>query len=506
VDRVLSHVSARQSLIVLGVGLLVLAPVLVKLAFYPAYPGSDDSFIHMAVAEHILHGDGWGIARNEHVNLSSSPMFTVVLLLILAIGSIGLAQAISLAFACAALAITFLATRTMTSSAACGLAALVVAAANIHLWRWSGTMMETSLGYLTVTVISAATLLLIRAKSESFWYLLGLGILVGLGTEVRFEIGLFLPLTIIALWFAGLRGRLVVVIVGFAVSFAPWVVFATAYFGSPIPTTFFAKATGFHIVNVAIAKQLGEVVASGFGVSMILAPVAVAMVARNTEGRAKLRSYAIPLTFLMAWPIALFGFYYLKMAVLQSAARYYLPGMATWPIAFGLLVGTVPALALHRYRVAAAAGLAACLTAALVLNAMTISPVLAGFNNGYRSAMASGAAYLRANCHRGDVALIYSDIGILAEDGIGACALSDGGALATPSLRGMTLPQAVATVHPAFLVQSIGHHPDELSSQYPGLTLRMVKAYTDHGVQLAGQKDFINIYAVQRMVWPSARR
>jgi hypothetical protein len=147
-------------------------------------------------------GRGWGIVSNDRVNLSSSPLFTVLLLLVLRVGSIGLAQVLSLVFACAGLAVTYLATRAMTSSVACGLGALVVAAANVHLWRWSGTMMETSLGYLSVTVIALTTLMLIRSKSESIWQLALLGLFTALGTEVRFEIGLLLPLSFLALWFS----------------------------------------------------------------------------------------------------------------------------------------------------------------------------------------------------------------------------------------------------------------------------------------------------------------
>jgi hypothetical protein len=61
-------------------------------------------------------GPGWGIVSNDRVNLSSSPLFTVLLLLVLRVGSIGLAQVLSLVFACAGLAVTYLATRAMTSS------------------------------------------------------------------------------------------------------------------------------------------------------------------------------------------------------------------------------------------------------------------------------------------------------------------------------------------------------------------------------------------------------
>jgi len=41
-------------------------------------------------------------ASNGWVNLSSSPIFTVLLLPVLAVGSIGLAQLLSVVFACAA--------------------------------------------------------------------------------------------------------------------------------------------------------------------------------------------------------------------------------------------------------------------------------------------------------------------------------------------------------------------------------------------------------------------
>ena len=179
---------------------LVLTPALVKLIFYPAYPGPDGAFLHIAVAEHILDGTGWGVNSHHPVNLSSSPIFVLLLVSILAIGSMGVAQIFSVVFACAALAITFFATRAITASSMCGLAALVVAAANVHLWRWSGTVMEPTLAYLAVTLISATTLWLVRARRTSVWNFALLGALIGFGTLVRFEIGILLPLSMGALW------------------------------------------------------------------------------------------------------------------------------------------------------------------------------------------------------------------------------------------------------------------------------------------------------------------
>jgi 4-amino-4-deoxy-L-arabinose transferase-like glycosyltransferase len=477
---------------------LILLPALVKLAFYPSYPGSDDAFIHIATAEHILRGDGWGIVSNDRVNLSSSPVFTVLLLPILAIASIGLAQLVTLAFACAALAVTYFATRAITASTMAALAALVIAAANAHLWRWSGTVMEASLAYLSVTIIAALTLFLIQARRASTWRLALLGALIGLGTLVRFEIGLLLPLSFVALWVSWQsdRMRLTAIVGGFTVAVLPWIVFATAYFGTPIPTTFFAKASALHIMNASVVKALGTVVASGFGVSLVLATAAFAVAFRTVEGRIKLRERAIPLLFLVSWPIALFLFYYVKTDGLQSAARYFLPGMATWPIAVGLVISAVPRV--QRYRSWLAAALVICVAAGVVINVWKVQPVLAAFNGGYRMAMTHGASFLREKCKPGDVALIDTDIGIMAYDGIGDCVFVDGGALATPAVRGMTFAEKLSRVRPTYAVQSIGTSRNELGAAYPQLRLLMAESYPDHGVANAGNLDWLNIYRADR--------
>jgi len=273
--------------------------------------------------------------------------------------------------------------------------------------------MEASLGYLSVVVIAAATLRLMAAR-RSVWEFVLLGGLIGLGTQVRFEIGIFLPLAIAALMFsrqAGLR-QIAAIFGGFVVAVMPWIAFATAYFGSPIPTTFAAKTTGLHLVNSVITKSLGTIVVTGFGVSMLIAAIAIALAARSDEGRERLREYALPILFLIGWPIALFAFYYLKTDELQSPGRYFLPGMATWPIALGLLIAAVPRKQQNRPWLVAA--LAGCLAVGLVINATSVRPVLNVFNAGYRTAMSHGAEFLREHCRPGDKALIWSDIGVMS--------------------------------------------------------------------------------------------
>ena len=131
-----------------------------------------------------------------------------------------------------------------------------------------------------------------------------------------------------------------------------------------------------------------------------------------------------------------------------------------------------------------------------MINATAIQPVLSVFNGEYRTAMMRGAEYLRENCKPGEIALIEIDIGIMADDGIGDCTLVDGGALATPSLRGMNLAEKLAHVRPTYFVRCTGLSADELASEHPQLELLMSEAYTDHGLTTAGQRDYMSIFRV----------
>lgn len=92
----------------------------------------------------------------------------------------------------------------------------------------------------------------------------------------------------------------------------------------------------------------------------------------------------------------------------------------------------------------------------------------------------------------------------MARDGIGDCTLVDGGALATPDLRGMTLAEMLSRVEPTYLVQSIGHSRNEFASDFPQLTLQMWESYTDHGIAKAGQKEYLNIYRVGLATTPES--
>ena len=40
--------------------LVAAVPILIKLVCYPAYPGSDDAYIHLTMVRNLTHALGWG--------------------------------------------------------------------------------------------------------------------------------------------------------------------------------------------------------------------------------------------------------------------------------------------------------------------------------------------------------------------------------------------------------------------------------------------------------------
>ncbi|MGY1752142.1 hypothetical protein [Blastococcus sp. SYSU D01042] len=489
-----SRATSTSWMATLGAVVLIVTPALAKVCFYADYPGSDDAFIHIAVAQHILDGEGWGIDSSDRVNMSSSPVFTVLLLPLLAMGDIGLIQLVTLAFASAALALLYVTARRLSGSTGIALVALAVGAFNVHLWRWSGTVMETSLGFLAVALIVWLTVGSDhRLESDRRLFLAGLA--VGLGTLVRFEIGILLVLIVATLFLGGSRvvPRVAIIVAGFAGPVLAWVAFAQAYFGDPVPTTFSAKASSFHLVNVEITRQIVSVVASGYLVSLVAAVGLSVIAIRGGTQPADLAGLRRDGLVLIGWPLALFAFYYLKTDFLQSAARYYLPGMYTWPLVFALLL-SLPAVRRAAGSPALIAVGALSLAAALVFNAVQVAPVLQQFNDGYRSTMAEGAAFLRGACRPGDRALISVDIGVMADEGIGNCELLDGGGLATPRLQQMDLDELVEATTPTFVVQSIAEASGDLLTDHPEWRTVLTVEYASHGVSTAGARNFLNIY------------
>ena len=390
---------------------------------------------------------------------------------------------------------TYLIVRKTTASRETALFVLALAAGNVYLWRWSGTVMETTLAYLFVVLIAGLTLRLMQSgEAISGPPIFVLGILVGLGTLVRFEIGLLLPLSLLAVLSNPREGKwkAAFMVVGFASATAPWIMFAHLYFGSVLPTTFAAKTGGLHLFNSGVVTSIATIVLTAAGLSLVFAVYEVTGAFRKQGIGILTGSRARQVLYLVSWPVLLFVFYYLKTNGLQAPARYFLPGMATWPIAAGMMVSFPPWTRARSWL--AISTMVGTVLVGLAVNYFKVQPQFRSFNGEYRAAMSQGAEFLRDHCNAGDSALIVVDIGIMSREGIGACSLLDGGGLATPRLHGMTLWKQLALTKPSYLVEVRGLGAGDLIDQDRSLSLMLSRSYADHGISTAGDAVYLNIY------------
>ncbi|MGE3652135.1 MAG: hypothetical protein AB7G10_27655 [Reyranellaceae bacterium] len=460
-------------------------PVAVRMAYYPHYPGSDDAFIHASIIQNIRSGAGWGINPGENVFLTTSPLFTLAFL--------GLSHLVPNVISAGLVASTiavlvggcgvYVVARQLRIDATLAVAATLLAATNLHLWRWGGTFMEVSFAYAAIIWTVALYLRLIAEPEAPRTVLFGwLGAVVGLTVLLRPESGL-LGIAFFADHLIGRRRwivrRFAAAALGLAVSIGAYAVWATGVFGSWLPTTLAAKTTSSLIlVNPEVARQAVIVFGTGC-LGSGLALLGAAAVLATGAGRAAALQALRPGAALIAVPLLVVAFYYLKAEFIQSAARYFLPFMATVPV-FAALAVAASGSRLARKALWIGVGVQGLL--ALVLNHAMTAPVLARMWDQYVTTMSTAAAELDRRCMTGDRALVVEDIGVLSWRHDKTCYILDAGALATPDFRGKPLSEMVAAGRPRFVVETLGKPEAPLT--FPGRDAQIVweKAYHSHSI------------------------
>jgi hypothetical protein len=488
----------RQIAWLLIVGLAVLSPFIVKLALFPSYPGSDDAFIHLRVASLFASGKAWGINPGQWVNMSSSPILTLVVSAVAWLGgpAIGVTQLITTLAASAGLLFTFLTARKLGLSHRISAGILVLAAVDSQLWRWSGTVMEAAVAFMAV----AGLLYLDIAwpadqRNARRWAILGL--LTGLAALVRFEIALLAVAFVVEGMFSRRRRIAVLALVsGAAAAVAPWLIFARVQLGTLLPTTLAAKAGGWHLVNATMARQIVSTMISAQPGMLIIAVLGLVVCVRQRSPR--LTCLLPALWLLLAWP----GFYYLRAAGLQSPGRYLLPVV---PAAAVIVAVALPELSRAADALRATVGSRYALVGAIVaLQVLTmvvlmvhnVDPVLRRFNTNYRATMSATAAFLGSRCTGQDRVLLDKDVGVVSYTPHGSCVLVDGGGLANPELAKLSLAQQIERVRPALLVESLGASPNDLSASVRGLTLIFTRQFHSHSVESPNAVYTTNVYRV----------
>jgi hypothetical protein len=465
-DRVLSRGASEETawnLPVLVAALCLSAlPAVVRLIYYPGYLGTDDSFIHAAIVESLRAGNGWGINPGEPVNLSTSPLFTLLMLGLSWLVPDVMIAGSRLATAAVMFGVfgTFLVANRLTRSAAIGLVAAALAATDVHLWRWTGTFIEAPLAFTGViaVLLAFARLYCERASRPLTGRFFALGLAIGVLALLRFECALLGAAFLLHHLVNDRRfllRRYAAAAMGGAIPLVAWAVAAWHLFHGVVPTTLSAKTSaGILLFNPTLLGQYASVLGPGFLAGFLL--LAAALIVLVVQGRAGAIAAAVRQSILfIAFAGGVLAFYYLKTPSLQSPARYLLPIIAVLPLAAAPFLAQAWQAARVPLQAIAVAAVVVQAALALVVTHTRVAPVLAGMHDAYVQTMREVAEELDRRCVAGDTVLIEFDIGVVSYYHRHACHIADGGALASPELRGLTLREKIAATRPRYIVESL---------------------------------------------------
>ncbi|HZB26689.1 MAG TPA: hypothetical protein VE379_11180 [Vicinamibacterales bacterium] len=205
----------------------------------------DDAYITFRVIWNAVHGYGLVFNPGERVQAFTHPLWMLVMTAVHAVTREFLFSALAVSYAFA-LAAVLAAARSAQRLAAAAVAVLWLLSSKAFV-DYTSSGLEYPLSYLLLALFHVRLLQAHDRRltdSELRW----VGALAGLAFVNRMDsVLLFAPALVWLAW-RGVRGRgarLLPLVLGFALPAAAWVIFATLYYGFPLPNTYYAKvATG----------------------------------------------------------------------------------------------------------------------------------------------------------------------------------------------------------------------------------------------------------------------
>ncbi|NIM99157.1 MAG: hypothetical protein GTO24_14085 [candidate division Zixibacteria bacterium] len=217
----------RKHTISIIIVILLLALLMRVLLVYLSNYTADDSFITFRYAENIASGKGFVYNEGERILGTSTPLYTLLLALLVKLGLpiIWVARVINIGADCLTALLLFLLFRPFKLGVATFAALFYVIFPRVMVWSVSG--METSL-YVLFIASSLYSYYKENFHLTSLFLALTFltrvdGIIVGLAIFIHF---LFR--------YRRFPTRMVLIALALII---PWLVFSTAYFGSPIPNS-----------------------------------------------------------------------------------------------------------------------------------------------------------------------------------------------------------------------------------------------------------------------------
>jgi hypothetical protein len=486
--------------------LFALIPVFVKLIYFPQYPGTDDAFIHAALVKNILSGNGWAINPHNPVNMSTSPLFTLLLCGVSYFSRdiINAGIILSSIFTIATILTTFLITQILFKSLTVRMVVVLTTVFNIHLWRWNGTVMETTLAMFLVVLVIYFYL---KFKDNlTNLRIVGLALIHVFAVLTRPELIILLLSMLIFVRLNSpipIRSFVPKMTFAFIVFLLPWLIFSALYFHSIIPSTYYAKTSSFHWVNWSVFQSAFQILFSAFGPAIVFSLLLVILflykILKNKQAlRFEIFQNRRIFTPLLSFPLLVFLFYYFMTKDLQSSARYFLPMLSVVPILFGIfLEWSLGILSKGLFYITASFLCCSQVIIAIYLAQTRVIPVLNKFQDNYVSTMNLVTSYLAKRCQQQDYILIEKDIGVISYCCNSAFIIKDGGALASPELIGLTLSEKINLLRPRYVVESLGMKQGDMIYKDDRLKLVYSKIFASHGVNKADISYWCNLYEVK---------
>ncbi|MFN8050280.1 MAG: hypothetical protein U0Q22_02485 [Acidimicrobiales bacterium] len=242
----------------------------------------DDAAIAFRYAWRIAHGHGFTYNDGDRTNGASAPLYTLVLAALSRLG-LDLERAASgVGVACYAAAcglVAWLGNRLAGLWCAALAAALLVSSADFRLNALSG--MESSLA----VVLGLLALVFVVTDRQVL-----AGVVLGLAVVDKLDAGLLAVALVVAVGLVHRRLPVKLGVVALAIA-APWFVFATWYFGSPIPYSATQKLTtvqnpSYHADPLWVLRTLGADRTLGLLLLTLLALLTVPRAMRLAPPRA----------------------------------------------------------------------------------------------------------------------------------------------------------------------------------------------------------------------------
>ena len=391
------------------IGLLL--PVLVLAAFMlPLRHGfTDDGFIHLQYAKHLVSDGEMAFNRGEPSFGTTSPLWVTALA---AIGArlnsveslVNVSRLLSWLSAFAALFVVYRLARTAGCSRTVALCAATALAADAWLARWSALGMETAAATLAAAAVALTSLHAHKNAVNAARF----GAMVAIAALLRPEMYLAVPVFLaVALTFRPRPSARVVVTAAVVAGamIAPWLIYAKLELGSFLPNTAGAKSGG---VITSPLTFLGKFIPIG---KIVLSTQAIAVAGLLADAVLSRRRAVVldpALRFCAAWVIALPLAYVLFD--IQVLSRYLL---LITPALCVLGWRSLEQAAGARARTLALAAVVVAVGANAVFYARVVLPPSRAFSTDLTGSMTNLARFLRDNSPP-EAVVAAADIGYLA--------------------------------------------------------------------------------------------